>query len=400
MLLENKSDVHMQASQWAAMAGSMQFLDITVNDGQHEQGVSRILKFVKPQWDLNKVCQRPLVGGYVNAMYCCFMAEDRGRNDAVIVRIYRDILGEAVDRDKEFLSIQVAQAAGCHAPIYAVFNNGLVYKYVPGRLPSLRDLMKPKVIQEVAKALCRLHEADLASEDLFNRRGNEDLYDQKVDEYSRLKIFADAIPTMPNDPYLEETFQSYRADFPNDVLYQELDFVVSILRQARLPLSFIHGDIHKNNMVLDSSGQVMLFDFEISSIGYRYFDLGFFFVLWRVSPWLDLCQPGDAPLTPEVRRQYLEAYLDAKCEYKGRERKDVSPEEWELMDLQHQVIEFAAMFDITIETLMYVNQPKSVPPKFMYYHPEARDSYFKLKSTIKDVIARIVELDKVVNGPC
>ena len=212
-----------------------------------------------------------------------------------------------------------------------------------------------------------------------------------------MKVFADAIPAKPDDPDLEEAFQRYRTDFSDDVIKSELEFVLSVIRDARLPLSIIHGDIHKNNMVLDHCGKVVLIDFEISSISYRYFDLGYFFVMWRVAPWLRWCTPGEPALTPEVRRQYIEAYLEAKCEHEGRDRKDVSAAEYELMDLQHQVIEFASIFDYIIEPLTFVNEP-SVATEFLHFHLETKDMYFRLKNTIKDVIARIVELDKVVNG--
>ena len=377
------------------MAGSIQFLDITVDDGKPEEGLSRILKAVKPDWDFAEVTRCPLSGGLINAMYCCHLEQDKDRNDAVIIRIFRGILAEGMDRDKEFLSIQVAQSAGCHAPLYAVFNNGLVYKYVPGRLPSLHDFEKPEVIREVARAMFRLHKSDVTSVDLLDRKGNRAVYDETVDNFDRIKVLADRLPSKPNNPDLENTYRRYRAEFPDDVLYKELEFVLSIMREARLPLGFIHGDIHRNNMVLDNSGQVSFIDFEFGSISYQYFDLGYFFVMWRIFAW---CVPGDPPLTPEVRRQYLEAYLEAKCEHEGRDRKDVSPEEWELMDLQHQVMEFATSFDYIIEPLFFVNEP-AMPIVFFHYHPEARDNYFKLKGTIRDVIARINELDKVVSGP-
>ena len=384
-------------SRCSAMAGPIQFLDITVDDGQPEEGLSRILKAVKPHWDPGEVCRSPLVGGCINAMYCCHTAQDRDRDDAVLVRINRGFLAESMDRNKEFLSMQVAQAAGCHAPLYAVFNNGLVYKYVPGRLPSLHDLQNPKVIRELARALFRLHQTDITSVELLDRKGNRTTYDKTVDELSRMKTFTDAIPSRPDDPDLEEDFRRYRADFTDDASYREIEFVVSILRDARLPLSFVHGDIHKNNMLLTGSEQVAFIDFEGSAICYRYFDLGYFFVMWRVSPWVGWCQPGEPVLTPEVRRQYLEAYLEAKCEHEGRDRKDVSPEEWELMDLQHQVIEFATILDYSIESLAFINEP-SVPATFLQFHPEAKDTYFKLKGTIGKVIARIQVLDKIVNG--
>ena len=243
------------------------------------------------------------------------MAQDKDRNDAIIVRIYRGIMAEALDRDKEFLSIQVTQAVGWHAPIYAVFNNGLVYKYIPGRQPTLYDLQEPKIIQGVVQSLFRLHQTDVSLVDLLDRKGNRALYDKTTDEFFRLTISIDAIPSTHDNAEMDKVFQCYRAEFNDDVLHRELDFVVSALRNSKLPLSSIHGDLHKNNMVLDNAGKLAFIDFELSCISYRYFDLSYFFVIWRVSPWLGWCQPGEPALTPEVRRQYIGAYLEAKCEY-------------------------------------------------------------------------------------
>ena len=111
-------------------------------------------------------------------------------------------------------------------------------------------------------------------------------------------------------------------------------------------------------MVLDRSGQVLLIAFEMVSFSYRYFDLGYFIVMCRVTPWLGWCEPHGAPaLTPEVRRQYLEAYPEAKCEHEVTDRKYVSSEEYDLMELQHQVLEFASIFDYIIQPLPFVNEP-------------------------------------------
>ena len=376
------------------MAGSIQFLDITVDDGQPKEGISCILNAVKPHWDLTQVSQRPLSGGYINKIYCCHLKEDKDQNDALIVRIHCG----SMDKTKEFLSIQVAQAAGCNAPLYASFNNGLVYKYVSGHMPSLHDFEKPEVIREVTRGMFRLHQTDITSLDLFDRKGNRAYYDKTVDNFDRMKEVAAAIPSKPDNPDLDEAFQRYRADFPDDVINREMEFAISLMRQAKIPLCFIHGDIHKNNMVLDSAGHAVFIDFETSSIGYRYFDLGYFFVMWRVSHFSGWVEPGEPVLTPEVRRQYIEAYLQAKCEHEGRNRKDVSPEEWELLDLQHQVIEFVSILEYTIEPFVFVNYP-GMPPEFLNLHPEAKNIYFKQKATIREVIASIEELDKVVNGP-
>ena len=380
------------------MSNSIKFLDIIVDLDHPDEGVTRLLKAVRPQWNLAEVSRSLLAGGTINAMYCCYLTQDKkAKSDAVIIRINRGNLEDAVDRDKEFLAMQVALAAGCQGPIYGVFNNGLVYKFSPGTMPTLHDLMQPKVIRDVAKALFHLHQRDVTSIELVDRKGKKAQFDKTVDEFSRMKIFADKLPSKPDKPELVEAFQRYRAEFPNEVLYPELEFVLGVMRDAKLPLSLIHGDMHKNNIVLDSTGQVAFIDYETSTIGYRYFDLGHFFVMWRVAPWLGWCKPGAPDLTPEIRRQYLEAYFQAKCDHEGRNRKDASPEEFELMDLQHQVIEFAAYFDFMLEPLRFINEP-SVPPNYLHFHPISKESYYKLKGTIKYVLARIAQLDKVVHA--
>ena len=210
------------------MAGSIQFLHITVEDGQQEEGLSCILRAVKPHWDLREVCRYRLIGGCTNAMYCCHKAQDTDRNDALIVRIYCGKMADVVDRNKEFLSIQFAQAAGCHAPIYASFNIGVVYEYTQGYLPSLHDLANPEVIRLVAQKMFRLHQIDVSSVYLLNPKGNRALYDKTFDEYDRMDFFAAAIPSKPNDPDLDADFQCYRADFLWPLLLTWFNFNLSM----------------------------------------------------------------------------------------------------------------------------------------------------------------------------
>ncbi len=43
--------------------------------------------------------------------------------------------------------MQVAYAAGCTPPIYAVFNNGLVIGFAPGRTLNYEDMFNLKIIK-------------------------------------------------------------------------------------------------------------------------------------------------------------------------------------------------------------------------------------------------------------
>ena len=380
------------------MVDNIQFLDITVEDGRHDEAVLRILAAAKPNWTRADIKQSQMSGGWINTMYCCHLAQDEGRLDAVMVRIYSSKTADMDEKYKEFIAIQIAVAAGTHAPLKAVFNNGLVYTFVPGRLPDVHEFTDPQFIQKLTKKMCQLHHVDLDSVELMNRKQKKICYDKTLDELSRIKTFTADIPTETNDPSINEAFQGYRKEFTNDVIFKELEFVVSILRHARLPLSFIHGDIHGHNMVIDSrSEDISLIDFEFASYSYRYWDLAFIFIVWKALPWLGVCQPGEYPLTPELRQQYIEAYIDAQCELEGRDRKSVSRDESDLVDLQHQVAEFAATFNFMVEPLAFINAP-GVESSFVHFHKEAKDLYHKLKATMKDVVAKITDLDRKVTA--
>ena len=46
---------------------------------------------------------------------------------------------------------QLAVAAGCLPPIVSVFENGVVYKYAPGRTLTANDLNDPHIIRYIWK---------------------------------------------------------------------------------------------------------------------------------------------------------------------------------------------------------------------------------------------------------
>ena len=46
--------------------------------------------------------------------------------------------------------LQVAAAIGIAQPVHAIFKNGVVYRYAPGRTVKLEDLKNPSIIKYVA----------------------------------------------------------------------------------------------------------------------------------------------------------------------------------------------------------------------------------------------------------
>ena len=83
--------------------------------------------------------------GLINKMFVCHLQGDTDKKDALIVRIF----GEQglSDRHAELLGLQIAHAAGCGAPLVAIFDNGLVFGFVKGRSLVYEDYEKEEVMR-------------------------------------------------------------------------------------------------------------------------------------------------------------------------------------------------------------------------------------------------------------
>ena len=90
-------------------ASSMLFLDITVDDKSLcKEAVIRLVNAIRPSWKEHDIRFEKFPGGNVNSMACCYHERDDKKNDAMIVRVFLSGLGEASNRDKEFMALQIA----------------------------------------------------------------------------------------------------------------------------------------------------------------------------------------------------------------------------------------------------------------------------------------------------
>ena len=105
-------------------------------------------QFENPQQQYFWSTLQKFTEGYMNCMLCCHLVSDEHKSDAVVVRVFvNSVTFATVDRDTEVMSIQVAAAINVAAPVYALFKNGIVYKYAPGRTLTGDDLTKPELIR-------------------------------------------------------------------------------------------------------------------------------------------------------------------------------------------------------------------------------------------------------------
>ena len=79
------------------------------------------------------------------------LKSDQDKQNAVVVRIFGSlkIKGETMflGTDSQVMGMQMAQHLGIAQPVYAVFRNGVVYRYAPGHTLTPEDVKNPEVIR-------------------------------------------------------------------------------------------------------------------------------------------------------------------------------------------------------------------------------------------------------------
>ncbi len=86
-------------------------------------------------------------------MFCAHLNSDTGKNDAVVLRVFGLFnpkgLEFTFDRSFEIQGLQVGHKLGISQPVYAIFTNGVAYKYATGRTLTPGDLENPKIIRYI-----------------------------------------------------------------------------------------------------------------------------------------------------------------------------------------------------------------------------------------------------------
>ncbi len=89
--------------------------------------------------------------GYVNHMFRFSLKSDPQHENALVIRIFGTFKMNNEDvsfgTDCQVMAMQMAHSVGIAESVYAIFKNGIVYRYAPGRTLTAEDLRNPSVIQ-------------------------------------------------------------------------------------------------------------------------------------------------------------------------------------------------------------------------------------------------------------
>ena len=355
----------------------------------------QLIQELKPDWRWEDLQEKSFSHGLLNQMACYYQKADEHMSDAIVIRVFTTSYGDSETREKEFLTAQIAHAAGCFPRICASFNNGFVYQYAIGRNPNFHEITKPEFIRKCAYKLYDFHNCEVENLALRNLRGMPATYNP-VPITIEERGFVNLIPDNPHancgfNPDDIAKFQHYRREFTNDYLTQELKYIQSILDEISLPVSLCHMDLNTHNMLLDSgTGDITFIDFEFSGYHYTYFDLAYLFTVQFARRKMGIIGPDEPAFTDEHRSMCLREYLHAKYEAKGLGPEAIPDEEFELFDIQHKILETL----ITLQTIPFYLAFSFMlkKPSFFDLIPDSKEKYLADKKQLPILLDRCKHL--------
>lgn len=141
--------------------------------------------------------------GITNKLIGCFHSDSRANDEVLLVRIYGNKTDLLIDRNAEKINIAFLHRHGLAPQLYATFNNGLVYEFVPGVTLNVKNVLESRIWRLVAENMARMHKLPLSPQEA----AKEPMLKTKTIK------FLDLIPETFSDPEKHERYYVATAAF-------------------------------------------------------------------------------------------------------------------------------------------------------------------------------------------
>ncbi|XP_052774483.1 ethanolamine kinase 2-like isoform X2 [Mya arenaria] len=297
------------------MTGGCLHHDITIDVEHIRQNylcddVRTILKGIHPEWFTesieHRIKSKVFSGGISNQLYGYYL--DQLTEDAVLIRIYGVGTEHFTDRPLGNKIIMMLHERGLGPPLYATFNNGSVYGYVPGKTLDNDSLRKPHIRKLIAEEIVKIQSVTL------------DDRDRKPALWDRMWTFWENGPdSSVNNP--EQNDKLWASIPPKHVLLQEMNATRAHLEHVDSQIVFCHNDLVTHNIVYNKDNETVTFiDYEFAMYNPEHYELGNHFNEYAGLEDLDFSRIPDKAYQIDWLRHYLQQ--KAKCQ--GRSPNDVT----------------------------------------------------------------------------
>ncbi|GAB0096001.1 Ethanolamine kinase [Sergentomyia squamirostris] len=234
-------------------------IPITVLEEALFEGARGILSHIRPLWKPEDIEFKLFTDGITNKLVGCFHGEV---TDTVLIRIYGNKTDLLIDRTAETRNIKLLHSRGFAPSLYATFNNGLAYEFVPGATLTPTSVKDDQIWPLIAQRMAEMHRVDCG-------KGvpRTPVLRTKFHQFLALipeKFSNDKIHNRVKDQFL-----------PPSKLKKEAQELCDYLEKLNNPVVFAHNDLLLGNVIYTETEQRVTFiDYEYAAYNYQAFDIG------------------------------------------------------------------------------------------------------------------------------
>ncbi|KAJ2662548.1 hypothetical protein IWW48_001790 [Coemansia sp. RSA 1200] len=239
----------------SALIQTIPHVPISVRDTALFDDARTLLMRVFLEWTHDHIVLNECKEGITNKLVMCV---NKTKGLTVLIRAYGKNTDFIIDRNAELLNMIGLARIGMCPPVYARFNNGLVYGFIPGTVAKPHEMSNDLWAPLIARSLAKWSQISLPGS-------------HAPQLFPTLRRWLRDIPKSYKDPKANTTFQAY---FSTDKLASELSDLESILTKLNSPVVFAHNDLLSGNIVMsESNDKVFFIDYEYGMYNHRAFDI-------------------------------------------------------------------------------------------------------------------------------
>lgn len=237
-----------------------QHLDITIDKNNIIEGVTQVIKSIRPTWPIDQLSFKLFTNGITNKLVGAWYADHY--NDMVMVRVYGNKTDLLIDRKAETRNIRILHKVGYTYGIYATFNNGLAYQFLEGDVLTVETVREPEVYRLVAKRLAQMHRLD----------PNHPEINKDPCIWDKTERFMQIMPKEFSNPDKQAKFE--RTIKPYAVLEEEYQFLKQKLMKLNNSVVYSHNDLLLANVLYNKKeNSVTFIDYEYTAFNYQAYDI-------------------------------------------------------------------------------------------------------------------------------
>ncbi|EQL37638.1 ethanolamine kinase [Blastomyces dermatitidis ATCC 26199] len=143
---------------------SLRYIPLSYNQADSQASALRLVLTLNPHWEHSEgnIEFIRFTDGITNTLLKIIkrvpgLSDEQIDNDAVLMRAYGNNTEILIDRDRETRSHALLAERGLAPPLLARFKNGLLYRFIRGKVTSPDDLNNPRVFSAIARRLAQWH---------------------------------------------------------------------------------------------------------------------------------------------------------------------------------------------------------------------------------------------------